>query len=161
MKNHPQPPKGLARFFYRLPILFYRIGLGALLGERFLLLEHVGRKSGMWRKAVLEIIRHGREKGVYYVVSAFGDRSDWYRNILHTPDVMITVAGRRMRAHAAPLSPAESVEEILDYARRHPKAFEYLTTKLLGYSRPETESEMIEVAQNFIVVEIQLVGDVE
>ena len=31
------PPSGLTRLFYRAPILFYRLGLGFILGERFLL----------------------------------------------------------------------------------------------------------------------------
>jgi hypothetical protein len=34
------------RLAMRAPIGLYRVGLGGLLGTRFLLLEHVGRSSG-------------------------------------------------------------------------------------------------------------------
>ncbi len=38
----------------RAPIGPYRIGLGGLLGRRFLLLEHVGRRSGLPRHTVID-----------------------------------------------------------------------------------------------------------
>ncbi len=41
------PPRGLARIGFRIPIILYRLGLGGLLGTRFLLLTHTGRKSGL------------------------------------------------------------------------------------------------------------------
>jgi hypothetical protein len=43
------------RFMMRAPIALYRVGLGGLLGKRFLLLEHTGRKSGLTRRTALEI----------------------------------------------------------------------------------------------------------
>lgn len=42
---HKQSPRGLLRWFFRMPIWLYRFGLGRLLGERFLMLTHMWRKS--------------------------------------------------------------------------------------------------------------------
>lgn len=83
------PPRGLARLFYRVPILFYRAGLGWLLGSRFLMLTHTGRVSGLPRRTVLEIVRTDEASGAYYVVSAWGEKSDWLRNVRQGPKVVI------------------------------------------------------------------------
>jgi len=76
-----QPPRGLARLAFRFPILFYRVGLGVLLGTRFLLLTHTGRKSRLERKNVLEVVKYDKETGTFTVAAGFGTTSDWYRNI--------------------------------------------------------------------------------
>jgi hypothetical protein len=39
-----------------LPIYLYRLDLGWLLGHRFLMLVHQGRRSGLLRETVLEVI---------------------------------------------------------------------------------------------------------
>ncbi len=44
------PPGKVLRLGLRLPIWLYRARLGRLLGERFLLLTHIGRKSGLPRQ---------------------------------------------------------------------------------------------------------------
>ncbi|MEO2169431.1 MAG: hypothetical protein ABGY42_15180 [bacterium] len=46
-----RPPIGLKRLFFRLPIRLYQLRLGRLLGGRFVLLHHIGRKSGLARQA--------------------------------------------------------------------------------------------------------------
>lgn len=50
------PHRGLARLAWRSGILIYRLGLGGLVGERLLLLQHTGRKSGKARLTVLESV---------------------------------------------------------------------------------------------------------
>jgi hypothetical protein len=68
-----QPPRGLARLAWRAPIWFYRLGLGGLLGQRFVLLNHIGRRSGQPRQAVVEVVRHDKRTGTYIVASGFGE----------------------------------------------------------------------------------------
>ena len=51
-KNERKPVTGLKRIMFRAPIFLYRIGLGGLLGKRFLLLNHIGRKT------VMEVVNH-------------------------------------------------------------------------------------------------------
>ena len=128
-----RPPRGLRRLLFRLPIWLYRLGLGWVLGQRFLLLNHVGRKSGRVRQTVLEVAGHDEETDTYLVAAGFGPRSDWYRNLLKTPEVTIQVGRRRLPVLAEPLSPVESGEAMVDYARRHPMAVQGLL-RVLGFT---------------------------
>lgn len=130
-----QPPRGLLGLLYHLPVWLYRLGLGWLLGERFLLINHVGRKSGKSYQTVVEVAR--RDADAYVVASGYGRRSDWYRNLRHQPDVTIQVGRRTLDVRAHFLSPEESGQEMADYARRHPSAARNLI-KLIGYEAPET-----------------------
>ena len=144
-------PRGLSRLLYRLPILFYRAGLGWLLGKRFLLLTHTGRISGLPRQAVLEVIRFDRDRDSYYVVSGFGEQADWFRNIQLTPEVEITV-GRRCKEALAETLPQEDAErELLDYARRYPLAARLLT-RLLGYRVDGSEEGYRTLARRLKIV---------
>ena len=154
--HYPQPPVGFSRFLYRLPIWMYRSGLGFLMGKRFLLLEHTGRKSGLPRKAVLEVIRYDGIKVTYYVVSGYGNRSDWYQNICNNPAVKIQVGWKWMPAHAEGLALDQTEREILDYAKRYPRIFQALAERLLGYQVGESEEDLINLARKFIVVSIRV-----
>jgi deazaflavin-dependent oxidoreductase (nitroreductase family) len=108
------------RRLVRAPIWLYRLGLGFLFGRRMLLLEHVGRKSGVRRYAVLEVVDHPRTDE-YVIVSGFGEQAQWYRNVVANPHVRVSVGVRRnVPALATPLTP-EVVDETLDrYAEHHP-----------------------------------------
>lgn len=68
------PSRGLLRFLLRLPILLYHLRLSWLLGNRFLL-KHIGRKSGLLRETVLEVVRYDRDNHVYIVASGWGENS--------------------------------------------------------------------------------------
>ncbi|MCA9848813.1 MAG: nitroreductase family deazaflavin-dependent oxidoreductase, partial [Dehalococcoidia bacterium] len=70
-----QPPTGPWKLFFRAPIWLYRLHLGWLLGGRFLLMEHVGRRSGLVRRVVVEVVHHDRDADTYTVASGFGPRS--------------------------------------------------------------------------------------
>jgi deazaflavin-dependent oxidoreductase (nitroreductase family) len=128
----PKPPRGLARLAFRLPIWIYRLGLGGLLGTRFLLLSHIGRKSGQERKTVLEVVRYDREKSVFVVASGFGPQSDWYRNLRARPRGVVQSGNRRWEMDAEFLSAEQGGEELLDYGRRHPAALRELA-RIMGY----------------------------
>jgi deazaflavin-dependent oxidoreductase (nitroreductase family) len=152
--HYPQPPRGFSRFLYRLPIQIYRLGLGFLLGKRFLLLEHIGRKSGLSRNAVLEVIRYDSEQDAYYVVSGFGRSSDWYQNITLHPEVRIQIGRQWMRAHAEILPSDTASKEILDYAARYPRTFRVLAERLLGVQVGDSEEDIARLVQAFNVVRI-------
>lgn len=136
-----QPPRGWKRIAWRLPIWLYRIRLGWLLGERFLLLTHTGRKSGLPRHAVLEVVRYDRATNTYYVASGFGEKSDWFRNVMKTPQVAIQVGRRQMAAGAERLSLEDAAHELLDYGRRHPTALRNLA-RILGFQIENTEEDV-------------------
>jgi deazaflavin-dependent oxidoreductase (nitroreductase family) len=135
--NEVKPPRGLARIFYRFPILLYRVGLGWLLGERALMMMHTGRISGLARRVVLEVMRHDRDTDTYIVASGWGEKSDWFQNISKTPQVEVTVGRRCFSALAQRLPLDEAYEEVQDYARRHPTAIRQLG-RLIGYQLEHT-----------------------
>ena len=118
--KQPAKPTGLSRVLFRLPVWMYRRGLGWMLGDRFLMICHTGRKSGLPRQAVVEVVRHDAETDSYIVAVGFGKHTDWYQNLLAHPDARIQVGRRKLDIHARQLSPEEGGEEMLDYARRHP-----------------------------------------
>jgi deazaflavin-dependent oxidoreductase (nitroreductase family) len=136
-----QPPRGLARWAFRLPIGMYRLGLGGLLGTRFLLLTHTGRKTGRARKTVLEVVRYDKEKGVFIVAVGFGPQSDWYRNIRARPQVTVQCGRRRWAMTAAFLTPEQAGEELLDYGRRHPAALRELA-RFMGFRMGDSPAEI-------------------
>lgn len=126
-------PGRLQRLAFRLPLLLYRFRLGALLGSRVLLLEHTGRRTGVTRRTVLEVVEHDPAgAGSYLVASGFGDAADWYRNLLAGPAATVTVGSRRLAVTAHPLAPAEAGAAMVRYAGRHPRAARQLS-RFLGH----------------------------
>lgn len=138
--SHVHPPRGLSRFFWRLPIWLYRLHLGWLITGHFLMLEHIGRKSGLPRQAVIEVVKHDKAKDVYYVAAGFGPASDWYQNLLKTPQARIHSGFRREKVEAAVLSIDEAGNIIMDYARRYPAAIRTLAG-IIGYEVKKGEED--------------------
>ncbi|MCP4418498.1 MAG: nitroreductase family deazaflavin-dependent oxidoreductase [Chloroflexi bacterium] len=146
--NQRKRVTGIGRFFFRAPIFFYRIGLGGLLGKRFLLLNHNGRKSGLPRQAVLEVVNYDRAKDIYFIAAGFGKKSHWYLNILAQPEVNIQVGWRKMAVTAVPLTPEQSGDAMVDYAHRHPTAAKNLS-RMIGFN-VSTEAEYREIGQKSV-----------
>ncbi len=137
-------PSGWLRLLLRLPIALYRVKLGWLLGQRFLLLEHVGRKSGQMRKTVVEVVGHDRTSDTYYIVSGWGKRANWYQNLLATPKITIRVGRRHLHVCAESVSPAEGVPVLLDYRQKHPLATRELSRMLVGANLAEATPQELE-----------------
>lgn len=126
-----QPPHTpFQRGLFRAPIWVYRLGLGGVLGPRFVLLTHRGRNTGEARQAVLEVVGTNHTTGTVLVASGFGDRSQWFRNIQHEPRVLFQVGNRRRRGIAAPLSPEASGRVLAHYAQKDPGAATALMREL-------------------------------
>lgn len=135
------PPRGFERLLWRAPIWLYRVGLGGLLGGRFLLLNHIGRKSGRVRQNVLEVVRRDERGNAYIVASGFGEKADWLQNVTANPQVKIQVGWRKMNARAQRLSQGGATEELLDYSRRHPAALKTLAG-IIGYKSDGSEADV-------------------
>jgi deazaflavin-dependent oxidoreductase (nitroreductase family) len=131
------------RWLVRTPIWLYRMRLGFVLGHRMLLLEHVGRRSGQRRYAVLEVVeRSGAD--TYVIVSGFGERAQWYRNVKANPHVRVSVGFRCETPAVANQLSREAAAETLDrYARGHPRAWRHLEPTLRAALRePNLELPM-------------------
>ena len=145
------PPTGWRKRLWRAPIYVYRIGLGPLMGKRFLLLNHVGRKTGKVRQAVVEIDRYDPATNTYIIASGFGEKSDWYRNLRKTPEVVIQVGNKRLKATAELLSPEQSAAEMFRYVSDHPKAARQLAGLIgLEVENPDDPEEWRTVGREFI-----------
>lgn len=140
------PPRGLARLVFRLPIWLYRLGLGGLLGTRFLLLTHTGRKSGRGRQTVLEVVRYDNATTTFVVAAGFGPESDWYRNTRSNPQVTVQCGRHSWEMVTTFLSPEQAGEELLDYARRHPKALRELAS-FMGYRLDGSQEDIRALGQ--------------
>jgi deazaflavin-dependent oxidoreductase (nitroreductase family) len=107
----------------RAPIWLYRLRLGAIFGGRLLMLEHVGRRSGRRRYVVLEVVDRPAP-GTYAVVSGFGRRAQWYRNVEAEPRVRVYLRSHRpVVAEARPLDAEEAAASLRRYASAHPRAW--------------------------------------
>jgi deazaflavin-dependent oxidoreductase (nitroreductase family) len=137
--SNTKPPRGVLRWLLRMPIWLYRLRMGWLLGDRFLMLTHIGRKSGQPRQSILEVIGHDQATGTYVIASGWGERADWLRNIQKNPHVLVDARGRRFEATAERLPLEVAIDEARDYARRHPSALRALAGRMIG--RPLTGTD--------------------
>jgi deazaflavin-dependent oxidoreductase (nitroreductase family) len=151
-----QPPQGCSRVFFRTPIWFYRLGLGGVLGKRFLLLNHTGRKSGLPRQAVLEVVQHEPESNAYVVAVGFGPKSQWYQNILANPEVTVQVGWKKWTARATQLSPEEGGEVFVDFTKRYPGEAKF--APLLGFDVDGSEEDYRQMGEMMIFVRLEPIG---
>jgi deazaflavin-dependent oxidoreductase (nitroreductase family) len=126
-RGHPAWRAGAAllgvRWFVRAPIWVYRARLGGVFGARFLMLEHVGRRSGRRRYVVLEVVDRPTP-GTYIVVSAFGGRAQWFRNVQANPQVLVSLAsGTPVPAVARRLDAAAVTASLGRYKAAHPRSW--------------------------------------
>lgn len=138
-----------------MPIWLYRLNLGWVLGGRFLLLTHTGRKSGLPREAVIEIVDHDETEDVYFVASGWGERSQWFLNIQENPQVGVRVGRRAFEATATRLGEDEAAGVLARYARHHPSAFRTLTKAMVGEALGGAPEDCLRVAKSVPVIAIR------
>jgi deazaflavin-dependent oxidoreductase (nitroreductase family) len=94
MTNDGRAANLLRKFFKllnRYMVLHWRLGLGPL-GNRpdlagcIMVLIHRGRKTGKQRRTP---VNYARIDGDFYCVAGFGQISDWYRNLMATPQAEV------------------------------------------------------------------------
>jgi deazaflavin-dependent oxidoreductase (nitroreductase family) len=107
----------LLRGFLRAPVLLYRAGGGRLLGHRFLLLTHQGRRTGREHRTVLEVVLWRADVKEAVVLSGWGRRAQWYRNIRAGGAASVQIAGERFAVEARVLEPDEAAETLAAYER--------------------------------------------
>ncbi len=129
----PPKPQGLLKWAFHLPRYLYRWHLGWLLDHRFLLLTHLGRKSGRRRQTVLEVVHYDPMTKECIVMAGYGAQSDWYRNILAHPAVEVQVGRRRYTPRQRMLSAEETLHQLEVYQQRHPRAFRAFMN-FIGYT---------------------------
>ena len=154
----PTHPHGLLRWGYNLPILLYRAHLGWLLGHRFLLLTHRGRKTGNIHHTVLEVVRYDSATRESAVLSAYGTRADWYRNILAHPPVAVSTGRSEYQPQFRLLDPDERLAALRIYQRRYRRAFRSVM-RFLGYAYDGTEEGLRALANTVVMVAFCPLGE--
>jgi deazaflavin-dependent oxidoreductase (nitroreductase family) len=115
----PRRPSPVLRRLLRAPAALYRARCGWLLGHRFLLLIHRGRRSGRRHRTVLEIIAYRADGPECVVMSGFGPDAQWLRNIAADPAPEIVVGTTRFTAAWRRLDTPEAVAALAGYEHRH------------------------------------------
>lgn len=136
-----RPPPWLTAVL-RAPVVLFRLRLGWLFGRRLLLLSHVGRRSGRERAAVVEVVGHEHDPPVWYVAAAWGERSDWYRNLNQNPNAEITVGRDRHRVVAKVVDIDHAAAVHAEYVREHPWAA-YLIGRMLGIDLTRSDPRVL------------------
>ena len=135
-------PHGFLLFLLKLPVHIYRLKMGWVLGHRFLMLTHRGRKSGKVRQTVLEVVAYDRARRESFVASGWGTTTDWYRNIEAAPALAIQTGTARYRPVQHFLSQDENLQALMMFKRKHP--FEVrLALRLFGVEGKGTLDERI------------------
>ncbi|MFE9696217.1 nitroreductase family deazaflavin-dependent oxidoreductase [Streptomyces sp. NPDC006270] len=120
-RGRPPLPRGWRRRLARLPIAFFRVGLGPVFGRRLLLLHHTGRNSGLDRRVALEVVAHDAREGTWTLASGFGPKAAWYRNLRAAPKTTIQVGTRHYAVTAHFPNADEGAEIMARYARTRPR----------------------------------------
>lgn len=124
-------PYGIYRWLANAPRWFYRLGLGWLLGHRMVQLTHRGRKSGVLRRTILEVLHYDPRTREVLVVSGWEGKTDWYRNIEREPALEVRIGRVHYRPIQEFLSPAETAQIVLTLFRQHPREVRFVG-RLLG-----------------------------
>lgn len=147
----PKKPSGMLKWGFNLPILLYRMRLGWLLGHRFLFLTHQGRKTGAVRHTVLEVVGFDTTTHESAVLSAYGERADWYQNILAHPALEVRTGLERYTPQQRLLEENERMAALRVYQRRYRRAFRAVM-RFLGYPYDGTDAGLRALAKIVVMV---------
>jgi len=111
--------RGMLWYFFRAPVYLYRWRLGWLFGKRCLLLTHIGRRTGLRRQTVLEVVEYRKQGPEVVVANGFGPDSDWVRNIEANPGEEVMVGWQHFVASHRFLGEEEAMRVIQSYERRN------------------------------------------
>jgi deazaflavin-dependent oxidoreductase (nitroreductase family) len=155
-------PTGLLRLALRMPLTLFRLGLGDLLNiMRLLVLTTRGRKSGQARHVAVEYRRHGSK---IYMVSGWGERPDWYQNLLADPLVTIQLGRHTLSALADKVTdPAEALRAVNLFRRDAPTRYDAVLGRLVddeisGFKLPDVSPQFTIVRLDIIADEPLLIG---
>ena len=96
--------------FFRLPIPLYRARLGSLLGRRFVLINHIGRRTGQQRQVVVEVVERDPQTGAVTVAAGFGKRTDWSGRFIRAISPAVATAAARSNGTSGGLAASAATE---------------------------------------------------
>lgn len=132
VSQQPAPPRGALREVLGLPVILYRLHLGWVLGHRFLLLVHRGRKTGIVRRVVLEVIGRDEARRESLVVAGWGTKTQWLGNVEAGGAIEVLTGRERFRPEWRVLGQDEAVAALAAYERRN-RWMRPVVHRALGY----------------------------
>jgi deazaflavin-dependent oxidoreductase (nitroreductase family) len=130
--------------FMKMPLILYRLGLGWMLGKRFMQLTHVGRRSGKVYRSVLAVLRYDRDTHEILVVSPWSE-SNWYRNIQASPALEVETGSVRYAPVQRSLSPDEIAALFIEFRSQRP-VFSRMVARIPGWKIDSTYDEFLALA---------------
>jgi deazaflavin-dependent oxidoreductase (nitroreductase family) len=112
-------PNRPVKWLLKAPVAVYSAHAGWLLGHRFLLLVHRGRRTARVYRTVLEVVSWDPVTREAVVMSGFGRGSQWYRNVLATDPVEVRIGRSRFTPTARPLGAEEAAAVLAHYEARN------------------------------------------
>jgi len=103
-------PKGLAKYFRRIPSYLFKLGLSKPFEATTLLISTQGRKTRGTTKTPLGFAKKGE---IIYLVALY-QNSDWFKNALKYPEIEVQIGKEHMKAHASKVDvPKEKAESYI------------------------------------------------
>lgn len=157
MSYEPKPlipyPRGILRTILRLPLLLHRLGWGALLAPApLMILTTRGRITGLPRPVVLEYRRHGSK---LYVVSGWGTRPQWYRNLQQDASVTVQLGTKARAARASQVRDSAEALRALYMFQRTSGLYDTLLASMSSADSLDLR-KLADVADEFTVVRFDL-----
>jgi deazaflavin-dependent oxidoreductase (nitroreductase family) len=134
----------IVRALLRAPAQLYRLGLGPLFGKRFVLLTHIGRRSGFRHRTMLEVIEYRSEGPEIVVMSGFGRSADWLRNIEENGKVQLAIGSMRFSAKYRFLGEKEAEGVFEGYERKNrfiAPIIRWVLSRLVGWKYRGTKED--------------------
>ena len=126
-----------------------RYGPRSKASSRVLILTTIGRNSGQPRSIPLQF---EEVEGVYYVASARGIQSDWYRNLVACSKVDVQVGGKRFSTLVELMTDPILIADFLELRmKRHPH-FMGIMLRLEGLPRKYSRTDLEKFAKRLAIV---------
>jgi deazaflavin-dependent oxidoreductase (nitroreductase family) len=150
-------PTGIVRLLMRLPVLFYRLGLGDVMNAaRFLMLTTRGRRTGLARATPVEYRRHGNK---LYVISGWGKRPHWFQNLLADPVVTVQQGRHVFPARASVVdSRGEALRVLHLFRKAAPFVYDAVLARLSNQPAIDVKT-LPDVSGDFTIVRLDRLDD--
>lgn len=125
--------------------LLYQRFLYRLAGKGVLLLTTRGRKTGNPHTIGLQ---YELIDGCFYVGSADGERSDWYRNLVVDPHVNVQVGAHQFKAIAELVADRERIASFLEFRMRKRPLMMKLILSMDGLKGRLDHEDLLDYARN-------------
>lgn len=146
-------PRGFLKVLVRLPMIFHQLGLGWVLRPmRLMAVTTKGRNSGLARHTILEYRRHGSK---LYVVSGWGNRPHWVKNIIKSPAVTVQFGQQELSANATIVSDSAEALRALYMFQRTGSVYEAILANMSNAESIDLRT-LKTVADKFTVVRFDL-----